>query len=109
MGFRFRKSIKLAPGVKLNIGKKGVSSLSVGKNGARVNISKKGTKSTVGLPGTGLSYSSYSPHKSKPKANQPNKPDFTNPDNILGYPKSEWVVAGIVLLVVLIFFIWLIF
>ena len=27
MGWRFRKSIKLAPGIKINIGKKGISSL----------------------------------------------------------------------------------
>lgn len=106
MGFRFRKSIKLAPGVKLNIGKKGISSLSVGKNGARVNISKKGTRTTVGLPGTGLSYSSYKPNQNKPETNQPKRPDFTNPDNFLGYPKSEWIIAGVFGFIALIFFIW---
>lgn len=57
MGFNFRKSLKIAPGVKLNITKKGISSLSVGKNGARVNIGKKGVKTTAGIPKTGLSYS----------------------------------------------------
>lgn len=106
MGFRFRKSIKLAPGVKLNIGKKGISSLSVGKNGARVNISKKGTRTTIGLPGTGLSHSSFKPHDEKPTVK---KPDYTNPDNLLGYPKSEWIIAGIIGFLVLIFFIWMIF
>lgn len=53
------------PGVKLSITKKGISSVSVGKNGARVNVGKKGTKTTVGIPGTGLSYSSYSPKQVK--------------------------------------------
>ena len=62
MGFRFRKSIKLAPGVRINLTKKGVSSLSVGKRGATVNVGKKGTRGTVGIPGSGLSYSSYKPH-----------------------------------------------
>ena len=62
MGFRFRKSIKLAPGVRLNLTKKGISSLSVGKRGASVNIGKKGTRGTVGLPGSGLSYSAYQAH-----------------------------------------------
>lgn len=47
MGFRFRKSIKLAPGVRLNITKKGISSVSVGKRGATVNVGKKGTRGTV--------------------------------------------------------------
>ncbi|TPG14720.1 DUF4236 domain-containing protein [Sphingomonas koreensis] len=55
MGFRFRRSIKIAPGVRLNLSKGGVST-SVGRRGATVNLSKRGTKTTVGLPGTGLSY-----------------------------------------------------
>ncbi|MHA3059661.1 DUF4236 domain-containing protein [Acinetobacter sp. ANC 4636] len=62
MGFNFRKSIKIAPGVKLNISKRGVSSVSVGTKGARVSVSKKGTRTTVGIPGSGLSYSSYKSH-----------------------------------------------
>lgn len=44
MGFNFRKSFKIAPGVKLNVTKNGISSVSVGKNGARVNVGKKGLK-----------------------------------------------------------------
>lgn len=62
MGFRFRKSIKLAPGVRINLTKQGVSSVSVGKRGAMVNVGKKGTRGTVGISGSGLSYSSYKPH-----------------------------------------------
>ncbi|HNQ92803.1 MAG TPA: DUF4236 domain-containing protein [Alphaproteobacteria bacterium] len=58
MAFRFRKSIKVLPGVKLNIGKKGVSSLSVGGKGFTQNISAAGSKSTVGIPGTGISHTS---------------------------------------------------
>jgi len=72
MGFKFRKSIKIIPGVKLNVGKKGISSISVGKKGATLNINKDGkTTGTVGIPGTGLSYSkTASPGKSgdRPKA-----------------------------------------
>lgn len=67
MGLNFRKSFKIAPGVRLNIGKKGISSISMGTKGARVSVGKKGTRSTVGIPGSGLSYSSYSPHQSKSK------------------------------------------
>lgn len=52
MGFRFRKSIKIAPGVKINIGKRGISSLSVGKT----NIGKHGVYHTISIPGTGISY-----------------------------------------------------
>lgn len=49
MGLNFRKSIKIAPGIRVNISKKGLSSVSVGGKGARVNVSKKGTRTTVGL------------------------------------------------------------
>lgn len=56
MGFRFRKSIGIAPGVKINIGKSGVNSLSVGGRGATVNLNGKGARTTVGIPGSGLSY-----------------------------------------------------
>lgn len=56
MAFRFRKSVKIAPGIRLNFSKSGVST-SIGKRGATVNLSKRGTRVTVGLPGTGLSTS----------------------------------------------------
>ncbi|EMR4041842.1 DUF4236 domain-containing protein [Acinetobacter baumannii] len=72
MGFNFRKSIKIIPGVKLNITQKGVSSLSVGKNGARVSVGKKGVRTTVGIPGTGLSYTTNTSYKkSKGTLNDP--------------------------------------
>lgn len=57
-GFRFRKYLKLFPGIKLNFSKSGVST-SIGKKGATVNLSTKGTRGTVGLPGSGMSYSRY--------------------------------------------------
>ena len=56
MGLRYRKSIKVLPGVKLNISKSGIST-SVGKPGSTLNLSKRGVRTTVGIPGTGLSYS----------------------------------------------------
>lgn len=56
MGIRFRKSIKIANGVKLNVSKSGVS-LSLGKKGLHYTINSKGTSTaTASLPGTGLSY-----------------------------------------------------
>jgi hypothetical protein len=56
MGFRFRKTINILPGVRLNVSKSGVST-SVGRPGATVNFGRRGTRATVGLPGTGVSYS----------------------------------------------------
>ena len=66
MGLNFRKSFKIAPGVRLNVGKKGISSVSVGGNGVRVSLGKRGTRTTVGIPGTGLSYSSVKSNKTQP-------------------------------------------
>lgn len=62
MGWRFRRSIKLVPGVRLNVGKHGFTSVSIGGRGATVNVGKRGVTTTVGIPGTGLSYQ----HRSAP-------------------------------------------
>jgi hypothetical protein len=55
MGFRFRRSISVLPGVRINIGKTGAS-VSAGVRGARVTFGRAGTRATVGIPGTGASY-----------------------------------------------------
>lgn len=56
MGLRFRKSQKLAPGIKLNINKKS-SSVTFGKKGVHYTINSSGRKtSSIGIPGTGISY-----------------------------------------------------
>ena len=55
MAFRFRRTLRIAPGIRLNLGKRGVS-LSLGPRGASVTIGQRGTHANVGLPGTGLSY-----------------------------------------------------
>lgn len=53
MAWSFRKRIKIAPGIHVNIGKKGPS-LSVGGKGASVNFGEKGTYLNTSIPGTGL-------------------------------------------------------
>lgn len=55
MSLRFRQTFTLFPGVRLNIGKRGISA-SIGIPGATVNLGQKGIRATVGLPGSGLSY-----------------------------------------------------
>jgi hypothetical protein len=55
MGFRFRRSLRLAPGLRLNLSKTGLSA-TLGRPGASVNVGRRGVRGTVGLPGTGLSY-----------------------------------------------------
>lgn len=57
MGRRFRKSISILPGVRVNLSGSGAS-MSVGPRGASVSFGKRGTYANLGLPGTGLSYRS---------------------------------------------------
>lgn len=54
MAVRFRKSFKLAPGVRMNLSGGGLS-WSLGPRGASVNIGKRGTYLNTGIPGTGFS------------------------------------------------------
>lgn len=76
MGLRFRKSLKIAPGVKLNLNKKSTS-VTFGGKGFHHTVSSTGKRtSTVGIPGTGLSYSKTS----NPKNNKTNT--FNNDSNL---------------------------
>ncbi len=57
MGWRFRRGIRLLPGVRLNLSR-GLPSVSVGTRGLTTNIGRRGVRTTAGLPGSGLSYTS---------------------------------------------------
>jgi hypothetical protein len=56
--FKFRKSIRIAPGVRLSLGKRGLG-LSAGVKGLRASIGSRGLGITTGIPGTGISHTSY--------------------------------------------------
>ncbi|MGI6286605.1 tetratricopeptide repeat protein [Neomoorella humiferrea] len=53
MGWRFRKSVRIAKGVRLNLSKRGVG-VSVGGKGFRVGIGPRGAYTSTSIPGTGL-------------------------------------------------------
>jgi hypothetical protein len=55
MPWRFHRILKIIPGVRVNVGKGGVST-SVGPRGADINIGRHGVTTNAGLPGTGLSW-----------------------------------------------------
>jgi hypothetical protein len=55
MGWRFRRSVKLLPGIRLNLSRSGVST-SIGVRGAHVTVGHGKVRETVGIPGTGISY-----------------------------------------------------
>lgn len=57
MGFRVRKSFKIAPGVRVNVGSKSMG-VSIGGRGLRYSVNTRtGARTTVSIPGTGVSYS----------------------------------------------------
>lgn len=97
MSFRFRKSVRLFPGVRLNLSTSGMS-VSVGGPGATVNFSSRGTALTLGIPGTGLSLrhqlSSRPPVEDAfPRSFAPSSrtvPDYAEPD----FPQSLKAIAA---------------
>lgn len=68
MAIRFRKSIRIMPGVRINLSKSGLST-SIGGAPFTINVSRKGVRQTTSLPGTGISFSSM--HGSARDAQRP--------------------------------------
>jgi hypothetical protein len=64
MALRFRKSIKILPGIRVNVGLKGAS-LNVGPRGASVSIGKQGVYTNTSIPGTGISFRNKISNNSK--------------------------------------------
>lgn len=55
MGWRFRKSFTVVPGLRLNLSKSGLSA-SIGGAPFTLNISQRGLMGTASIPGTGVSF-----------------------------------------------------
>lgn len=69
MGFQFRKSFSPIKGVRINLSKNGIST-SVGVSGARVSLNSKGKiTSTLSVPGTGLYYTTNHSKKQRQTKN----------------------------------------
>ena len=87
MGFRFRRSARLGP-LRFNFSKGGLSSISVGGRGASFNIPvarSGGARTTVGVPGTGLSWS---------VENTPDRPTVNTAGTAAGLPNSRRLRPG---------------
>ena len=87
MAFRFRRSARLGP-LRFNFGKGGLSSISVGGRGASFNIPvarSGGPRTTVGLPGNGLSWS---------MENTPDRPVAIPAGAAQGLPNSRRLRPG---------------
>ena len=87
MGLRFRKTIKAGP-VNINLSKSGIGA-SVGVKGARVTRTAAGkTRTTVGIPGTGISYTSESSHEKSSgpyHSSGPQKPGGRKPRHVAAW------------------------
>jgi hypothetical protein len=58
MPIRFRKTFRILPGVRINLSRGGIST-TVGTRGFHLTFNKGGVRQSIGLPGSGLSESSY--------------------------------------------------
>ncbi|MEX5602026.1 DUF4236 domain-containing protein [Pseudomonas syringae] len=90
MALRIRKSFKIAPGVRLNVSKSGVST-SIGGKGFTTNIGKKGTRVTAGIPGMGVSTSKLY----KTARSNPNDPGSAAKPGVGSYVFAALIVIGV--------------
>ena len=96
MAFRWRKSFALFPGLRVNLGKSGIST-SLGPRGASVNVGPNGSHVNVGLPGTGLSQRvkiGGSNYLVSPQA-------FDEPHKAVKPPRFPWCSKGVTILLLL--------
>ena len=89
MSLRFRKSMKIAPGVRMNFSKSGVG-FSVGTKGARVSVSPKGKVTrTIGIPGTGI-YDVKTISTNSETTVKPNRQQSTAAKPKIPFYKTSW-------------------
>lgn len=70
MAFRFRKSIKIGKGFRINLGKKGITSATIGKGPIKANLNKKGVRTSANVPGSGVTFYSQRSNQTNGKTNQ---------------------------------------
>ena len=101
MGFRFRKSKKILPGVRLNFSNKSVG-VSLGGKHARVSVNSSGRKTySASIPGTGISYVKTSSGKHTSEQNHSasgggySTPQPSGPAGKKG-PSSGWTIFWLI-------------
>lgn len=96
MGLRYRKRVKVAPDVYLNLSKSGVSTTLKAGKGVSVSIGKNGTYLNTGIPGTGL----YSRQKISGTTMKNKKRPVANPkhESNTGCWYSLWVLLVFVMI-----------
>lgn len=102
MGIRYRKSINLGGGFRVNVSKSGIG-YSLGVKGARVTKTATGrSRTTISIPGTGLSYVSESGKKGNndnshtvPKPEDSKIPNYVDMNSVTDLVNYETLDSGI--------------
>ena len=102
MSWRFRQSFKLIPGLKLNLGKTGLS-LSFGGAPLTLNVGPRGVYGTASIPGTGIQFrqrlgGGSGTFAGSPPNSPPQLPGPTFPPSLDDSPMQEIRSAGTELL-----------
>lgn len=88
MAWRFQKRIKIAPGVRINLSKSGISATG-GMPGANLTVGKDGQQLNLGAPGTGLSTQTKLGGKRKQAA----KAKADDPPGLIGIIAAVAIIA----------------
>jgi len=93
MGWRFRQSFTVIPGLRLNLSKSGLSA-SIGGAPFTLNVGPRGVMGTASIPGTGLSYRQHFSTSPDPQPLTPIPPGITPqpiPLPLVPAPSSDFV------------------
>lgn len=104
MGFKFRKSFKIAPGVKVNFNKKSTG-ITFGDKGIHYTVNSKGKQTkSVGIPGTGLYYTETSTSKKKQKRDKTTNQNPEKKEEKLMNTKKWYQKSWFTILMLIFFF-----
>jgi len=93
MASYFRKSFKIAPGIHLNLSKRGTG-ISLGGRGAHISLSPTGrVTKTLNIPGTGIYYRDVDTWHSIPKSKQAHQDTSVPASPTPEAPPARQVVA----------------
>lgn len=89
MGFRFRRSVRIAKGFNINFSKRCVG-ISVGPKGAKISMGPSGNYANLGVPGTGIRYRKKLGSSSAPSNHQNQNHSYSHsPTSGSSYLPSE--------------------
>ena len=101
MAWSYRKRINIAPGVRLNVSKKGVSS-TFGVRGASITTGQNGTYLNTGIPGTGIYNRQKIGGSNRTKTNLPVPPNVSQKNSSAANGCGIFAIISIIIAAVFI-------